>query len=37
MAGKIKGAQLVEPGSVDVLSTIGDRTGAVVTITFRIR
>jgi hypothetical protein len=37
MTRKIKGAQLIEPGSVEVLSTIGDLTGAVVTITFRIR
>ena len=37
MERKIKGAQLIEPGSVEVLSTIGDLTGAVVTITFRIR
>src|SRR5450755_453792 len=37
MARKTKGAQLVEPGSVEVLSTIGDHTGALVTIAFRIR
>jgi hypothetical protein len=37
MARKTKAAQLVEPGSVQVLSTIGDQTGAVVTVTFRIR
>jgi hypothetical protein len=37
MARKKKGAELVEPGSVEVLSAIGDETGAVVTVTFRIR
>jgi hypothetical protein len=36
MAGKTRAAQLIEPGSVQVLSTIGDESGAVVTVTFRI-
>jgi len=33
---KMKGASLVEPGSVEVLSAIGDETGALVSVTFRI-
>jgi hypothetical protein len=37
MARKTKAAQLIEPGSVEVLSTVGDQTSAVVTVTFRIR
>jgi SnoaL-like domain len=36
MARKTRVAQLVEPGSVEVLSTVGDQTGALVTVTFRI-
>jgi ketosteroid isomerase-like protein len=37
MTRKMKAAQLIEPGSVQVLSTVGDQTGALVTVTFRIR
>ncbi len=33
---KTKAAQLIEPGSVQVLSTIGDEINALITITFRI-
>jgi ketosteroid isomerase-like protein len=36
MAVKARVAQLVEPGTVQVLSTVGDQTGAVVTVTFGI-
>lgn len=33
---KTKGAQLVQPGSVEVLSTIGDDKNALILITFKI-
>jgi len=33
---KIKGAQLVEPGSAHVISTIGDERNALVLVTMRI-
>jgi len=33
---KIKAAQLIEPGSVQVLSAIGDKNNALIMITFRI-
>jgi len=36
MVRKIKAAQLVEPGSVQVISTIGDERNALIMITFRI-
>lgn len=36
MERKIKAAQLVEPGSVRVMSTIGDERNALILITFRI-
>jgi hypothetical protein len=36
MARKIKASQLIEPGSVQVLSTIGDERNALVLISFRI-
>ena len=36
MVCKIKAAQLVEPGSVQVISTIGDERNALIMITFRI-
>jgi hypothetical protein len=36
MERKIKAAQLVEPGSVRVISTIGDERNALILITFRI-
>lgn len=36
MVRKTRGAQLVEPGSVQVLSTIGDERNAAVLTTFRI-
>ena len=36
MVRKIKTAQLVEPGSVQVISTIGDERNALILITFRI-
>jgi hypothetical protein len=36
MAIKTRAAQLIEPGSVQVLSTVGDESGAIVTVTFRI-
>ena len=36
MERKIKGAQLVEPGSVHVVGTIGDESNALVLCTFRI-
>jgi hypothetical protein len=32
MALKTRAAQLIEPGSVQVVSTIGDHTGALVTV-----
>jgi hypothetical protein len=37
MVRKTKAAQLIESGSVRVLSAIGDETGALVTVTFRMR
>jgi hypothetical protein len=36
MEPKIKAAQLIEPGSVQVISTIGDENNALILITFRI-
>ena len=36
MARKMKGAQLVEPGSVQVISTFGDESNALILVTFRI-
>ncbi len=36
MVPKVKGAQLVEPGSVQVISTIGDESNALILTTFRI-
>jgi hypothetical protein len=36
MALKVKGAQLVEPGSVQVIGTIGDESNALTLVTFRI-
>ena len=36
MEPKIKAAQLIEPGSVQVISTIGDESNALILITFRI-
>jgi hypothetical protein len=36
MALKIKAAQLVEPGSVQVIGTIGDESNALTLVTFRI-
>lgn len=36
MALKRKGAQLVEPGSVQVISAIGDESNALILVTFRI-
>jgi len=33
---KVKAAQFIEPGSVQVLSAIGDENNALVTVTFRI-
>jgi UDP-N-acetylglucosamine transferase subunit ALG13 len=36
MARKIKAAQLIEPGSVQVISTIGDENNALILLTFRI-
>jgi len=36
MARKIKGAQQVEPGSVQVLSAVGDERNALILITMRI-
>jgi hypothetical protein len=36
MERKIKGAQLVEPGSAHVISTIGDERNALVLVTMRI-
>jgi hypothetical protein len=37
MERKIKGAQLVEPGTVQVLSAVGDELNALITVTMRIR
>ncbi len=36
MALKTKGARLVEPGSVQVISALGDETNALTTLTMRI-
>jgi SnoaL-like domain len=36
MARKMKGAQLVEPGSVQVLSAIGDESSALILMSMRI-
>jgi len=36
MALKVKAAQLVEPGSVRVIGTIGDEINALTLVTFRI-
>ena len=36
MERKVKGAQLVEPGSVQVLSSVGDESTALTLITFKI-
>lgn len=36
MVRKVRGAQLVEPGSVQVISTFGDESDALVLVTFRI-
>jgi len=36
MARKIKAAQLIEPGSVQVLSAVGDESNALILITMRI-
>jgi hypothetical protein len=36
MAPKTKAAQLIEPGSVQVLSAVGDQRSALVTVTFKI-
>ncbi len=36
MLRKVKAAQLIEPGSVQVISTIGDESNALILITFRI-
>jgi hypothetical protein len=36
MRPKTKAAQLIEPGSVQVLSAIGDERSALVTVTFKI-
>jgi SnoaL-like domain len=36
MAIKVKAARLIEPGSVEVLSAIGDESHALVMVTFRI-
>jgi hypothetical protein len=36
MALKVKAAQLIEPGSVQVIGTIGDETNALTLVTFRI-
>ena len=36
MARKTKSAQLAEPGSVNVIGTIGDENNALVLCTFRI-
>src|SRR5450755_3556021 len=36
MALKVKAAQLIEPGSVRVIGTIGDESNALTLVTFRI-
>jgi hypothetical protein len=36
MALKVKAAQLIEPGSVQVIGTIGDESNALTLVTFRI-
>ena len=36
MTRKVKAAQLIEPGSVQVISTFGDETNALILVTFRI-
>ena len=36
MTRKIKSAQLIEPGSVQVISTFGDESNALILVTFRI-
>lgn len=36
MARKVKGAQIVEPGSVQVISTFGDESNALILVTLRI-
>ncbi len=36
MALKVKAAQLIEPGSVHVIGTVGDESNALTLITFRI-
>ena len=36
MEPKLKAAQLIEPGSVQVISTIGDESNALILTTFRI-
>jgi hypothetical protein len=36
MALKVKAAQLMEPGSVQVIGTIGDESNALTLVTFRI-
>lgn len=36
MVRKVKGAQLIEPGSVRVISTFGDESNALILVTFRI-
>jgi hypothetical protein len=36
MGPKTKAAQLIEPGSVEVLSAVGDERSALVTVTFKI-
>jgi len=36
MVRKVKGAQLIEPGSLQVISTFGDETNALILVTFKI-
>lgn len=36
MERKVKAAQLIEPGSVQVISTFGDESNALILVTFRI-
>ena len=36
MVRKVKAAQLIEPGSVQVISTFGDDSNALILVTFRI-
>lgn len=36
MVRKVKAAQLIEPGSVQVMSTFGDESNALILVTFRI-